>query len=83
MKYWSPTVRGLRHTTLRSEDETTAVSMPARESEERTGATTSIFGYDAVVGFEIGETPLELDSFDGALTVIAGTMLFAGAAVSG
>ena len=69
LKYWSAEARGLRHPRLRIEEDGVSVSLAARESAENAGMTTSILGYDAVVGFDVKETLLELASFETEIEV--------------
>lgn len=62
-RYWSPEARGLRSATVRIEcDDGTAV-FPGRRCEDTTDSTTSLVGYDAVTGFEVADTLVELDEF--------------------
>ncbi|GAB3681054.1 hypothetical protein GCM10028857_04690 [Salinarchaeum chitinilyticum] len=64
MKYWSDEARGLRRAPIQIEAEGEAVALPERSNEAPTDALTSIVGFDAITGFEIGGALVELENFD-------------------
>lgn len=64
LKYWSPEARGLRSGAFGIESGGALVTVPAQTCEGSTTSTTSMLGYDAVTGFDIESTLVEVESFD-------------------
>lgn len=63
-KYWSPEARGLRSAAIQIGTGDNAVTVPARSCEGATNSTVSLVGYDAVTGFDIDDTLVEINGFD-------------------
>lgn len=64
LKYWSPEARGLRSGAFEIESDGAFVTVPAQTCEGSTTSTTSMLGYDAVTGFDMESTLVEVESFD-------------------
>jgi len=64
LKYWTPTARGLRVTRGSVADDGESVALPSRTVECSTGEYTGLTGYDAVTGFDVDETLVEVADWD-------------------
>lgn len=64
LKYWSPEARGLWSAAIQIETGDEAVTLLERSQEGATSSMTSLVGYDAVTGFDIGDTLVEVEAFE-------------------
>jgi len=72
LKYWSPTAYGLSHGPLHIEDDAATVTVPARDDAVAAGMTESVLGYDAVIGFDLKETLVEVGAYGTEIEVPQG-----------